>query len=211
MECFAQGHCGAFASKYLSLRWTQELLKSKVSGNAAGANRENVIGHFTRTTLKFLIFILTVFLFARITSFDGQEDSDQSFKVTISYIGLPNPMRTKYFIDDNKLEVCQTLYDSEKDSIVDIDKLSFRKYDKTKLLSFLKRNDWKNVPSKLITPTIDGFQYTVSIVIEKTSYSFDIDNTYHPIFDSLFTICSNLIPTKKGRKKYNLYYYDRSK
>lgn len=44
--------------------------------------------------------------------------------------------------------------------------------------------------------------------MEKTSYSFNIDNTYHPTFDSLFTICNNLIPTKKGKKKYYFPYSD---
>ncbi len=137
-----------------------------------------------------------------------QESADQSFKIDISYIGLPHPVTTKYSIDNNRLKVYQTHYDSKKDSFVDFNKTSFKKFDKAKLFSFLNRTDWKSIPEKLVTPTIDGYHYTVSIAMEKTSFSFDIDNTYHPTFDSLFTICNNLIPTKKGRKKYYLPYSD---
>jgi hypothetical protein len=142
------------------------------------------------------------------TLVDKQESNEQSFKVDISYIGLPNPVTTKYSIDNNRLLVFQTHYDSNKDSFVDFNKTSFKKFDKEKLVSFLKKTDWKSIPEKLVTPTIDGYHYTVSIVMENASYSFDIDNTYHPTFDSLFTICNKLIPTKKGQKKYYLPYSD---
>ncbi len=142
------------------------------------------------------------------TSIDRQESADQSFKIDISYIGLIHPVTTKYSIDNNRLTVYQTIYDSKKDSFVDFNKTSFKKFDNAKLVSFLRRTDWKSIPGKLVTPTIDGYHYTVNIVMEKTSYSFDIDNTYHPTFDSLFTICNNLIPTKKEQKKYYLPYSD---
>ena len=142
------------------------------------------------------------------TTVDKQENSDQSFKIDISYIGLPDDVTTKYSIDNNRLTVYQIHYDSKKDSFVDFNKTSFEKFDKTKLVSFLNRTDWKSIPEKLVTPTIDGYHYTVSIIIEKTSYSFDIDNTYHPTFDSLFTICNELVPTNKGHQKYYLPYSD---
>jgi hypothetical protein len=149
-----------------------------------------------------------VLLSTSFTTVDRKKNTDQSFKIDISYIGLPNPVTTKYSIDNNILTVCQTHYDSKKDSFVDFNKVSFKKFDKAKLVSFLNRTDWKSIPEKLVTPIIDGDYYTVSIVIEKTSYSFDIDNTYHTTFDSLFTICNELIPTKKGQKKYYLPYSD---
>ncbi len=158
--------------------------------------------------MKHLIFILTIFLLTGFTTTYRQEIDDQSFKIDISYIGLPHPVTTKYSIDNDRLTVCQTHYDSKKDSFVDFNKTSFKKFDKAKVLSFINRTDWKSIPEKLVTPTIDGYHYTVNIVMEKTSYSFDIDNTYHPTFDSLFTICNNLIPTKKGQKKYYLPYSD---
>ncbi len=164
--------------------------------------------HFKKTTLKHLIIILTIILSTGFTTADRQERADQSFKIDISYIGLPHPVTTKYSIYNNSLRVYQTHYDSKKDSFVDFNKTSFKKFDKAKLLSFLNRTDWKSIPEKLVTPTIDGYHYTVSIVMEKASYSFDINNTYHPTFDSLFTICNNLIPTKKGQKKYFLPYSD---
>ena len=151
---------------------------------------------------------MTILLSTGFTTADRQESADQSFKIDISYIGLPHPVTTKYSIDNNTLTVYQTHYDSKKDSFVDFNKKSIKKFDKAKLVSFLNRIDWKSIPEKLVTPTIDGYHYTVSIVMEKTSYSFDIDNTYHPTFDSLFTICNNLIPTKKGQRKYYLPYSD---
>jgi hypothetical protein len=158
--------------------------------------------------MKHFIIILTILLSTGFTTADRQENADQSFKIEISYIGLPHPVTTKYSIDNNKLTVYQTHYDSQKDSFVDFNKTSFKKFDKTKLVSFLNRTDWKSIPEKLVTPTIDGYHYTVNIVMDKTSYSFDIDNTYHPTFDSLFTICTKLIPTKKGQKTYYLPYSD---
>lgn len=173
--------------------------------------RQNVIGHFKKTTLKQLIIILTILLSAGFTTVDRQESAGQSFKIDISYIGLPHPVTTKYSIDNNRLTVYQTRYDSKKESFVAFNKTSFKKFDKAKLFSFLNRTDWKSIPEKLVTPTIDGYHYTVSLVIEMTSYSFDIDNTYNATFDSLFTICNNLIPTKKGQKKYSLLYSDSRK
>lgn len=155
---------------------------------------------------KHLALILAILLSTGFISFDRQESADQNFKIDISYIGLPHPVTTKYSIDNNRLTVYQTRYDSKKDSFVEFNKASYEKFDRTKLVSFLKGANWKSIPEKLETPTIDGYHYAVNIVVEKSSYSFNIDNTYHPTFDSLFTICNKLIPTKRGQRKYYLPY-----
>ena len=74
--------------------------------------------------MKHFIIILTILLSTGFTTADRQENADQSFKIEISYIGLPHPVTTKYSIDNNKLTVYQTHYDSQKDSFVDFNKMS---------------------------------------------------------------------------------------
>lgn len=158
------------------------------------------------TTLKVLIIILSILLSTGFTTADRQEMAEQNFKIEISYAGLPSFTTTKYFIDNNILMVYLTRYNITKDSFIDFNKLSFQNFDKEKLISFLNRTNWASIPEKLVTPTIDGYQYSISIELDESSYSFYIDNTYHPTFDSLFTICNNIIPNKKVRKKYYLPY-----
>ncbi|MES2396733.1 MAG: hypothetical protein V4549_12050, partial [Bacteroidota bacterium] len=112
-------------------------------------------------TLKHLISILTIIFLTGFTPVDRQDNIDQNFKIEISYIGLPYPVTTKYSIDNNRLLVYQTHYDSNKGRFVDFNKTSFKKFDRAKVFTFLKKNDWKIIPKKLVKPTIDGYHYTV--------------------------------------------------
>lgn len=142
------------------------------------------------------------------TLIDNSKPTYPKFKIKISYIGLPHSVTTNYDIDSERLKVYKTLYDSKRDSFVDREKQTYQKFDREKLVKFLQRTNWTEIPKKLVTPTIDGFNYSVQIETENENFTFDIDNTYHSTFDSLFTICNDLIPTKRGKKKYYLPYSD---
>lgn len=166
------------------------------------------MAHFKRLTVKKIIFILTILALTGFISFDNNETTEPEFKIKISYIGLPHPVRTNYDIDNKRLTVYKTSYDNKNESFIDKEKRTFRKFDSEELIKFLQRTNWTEIPEKLETPTIDGFHYFVQIELENGNYTFDIDNTYHITFDSLFTICNDLVPTKKVKEQYYLPYSD---
>jgi len=127
-------------------------------------------------------------------------------KVDISYTGLPSPITINYEITNSKIKVFEEFYNPDSHSIEYLNESVFKDINNSKLIEFLGRTKWDTIPSELITPTIDGYLLNVEIMHEDKNYQFNIDNTYHPTFDTLFTICNKLIPKKKVRRDYIIDY-----
>ena len=149
--------------------------------------------------------IIAILSFLLLTSAYNFQKAD-SFEVQISYIGLPNPITTNYLVKDNQIKVFEEFYNPNYDSTSFRNVHVYSDTDQSVLTDFLKRVDWDTIPKELITPTIDGYQFNVDIKLEGKKYHFNIDNSYHPTFDSLLTICNQMIPKKKVRNEYKLYY-----
>lgn len=149
-----------------------------------------------------IIVILSISLLTSAYSFQRAE----SFEVRISITGLPSLIRTNYLVKDNQIKVFEEFYNPNYDSTSFRNVHIYHDIDQSLLTNFLKGINWDTIPKELITPTIDGYQLDVNIKLEGKEYHFIIDNTYHPTFDSLLTICNQMIPKKKVRNEYKLYY-----
>jgi hypothetical protein len=156
--------------------------------------------------MRQIVIILTSLFLTSFTTDDRPKQTEQNFKIEISYIGLPGTERTNYYVDSNKIIVYFSRYDWSTKSHLEYDKLEITKFDRVKILTFLKQTDWASIPTNLVTETIDGYYYSVELEIGDKKFKFNIDNTYHQTFKNLFTLCNEFIPTKKDRQKYSLPY-----
>lgn len=153
-----------------------------------------------RRTLSYIIFL--GFILTLCSSYSIQD----SFQVRLSLIYLPSPKRTIYELSEYNLKLYKEYYFPNKDSVKHVDKHAYKKLKTSTLTNYLNSQHWDTIPSELITPTIDGFNYHIDIQLSGQSYTFSIDNTYHPAFDSLFVLCNQLIPNRKVRENYSIYY-----
>ena len=149
--------------------------------------------------------IISILSFLILTSANSFQQAD-NYEVRISFIGLPSPITTNYLVNSSQIKVFEEFYNPNYDSTAFRNVHTYSNINQARLTSFLKGIDWDTVPKELITPSIDGYQFDVDIKIEGKEYHFNVDNTYYPTFDSLLTICNQLIPNKKTRKKYKIYY-----
>lgn len=151
--------------------------------------------------------LISILLIMTLFAFNSKTEKSENFRVEISYIGLPGTVRTNYNIDNEKVIAFYSRYDFSNATHIPFDKLTITKYDNGKIYNFIKTTDWSLIPRKLVTPTIDGYRFDVTVQINKDTFNFEIDNTYHSTFDSLFTIAQDLIPdSKKKKRKYALPY-----
>lgn len=156
--------------------------------------------------MRVIISILTFVTFTGFVSDSHKSDNEMKFKVEISYSPAINVETTEYRIDNYKLVVFYSLYNPGENELNHHDELTFTKFDKNRILSFLKSTDWKTTPKKLVTPVIDGYNFSVTIQMDEETFKFHISNTYNVTFDSLFRICNKLIPTKKEQNDYWIGY-----
>ncbi len=156
--------------------------------------------------MKVVISILTFVTLTGIVSDSHKSDNEMKFKVEISYTPAINVETTEYRIDNNNLVVFYSLFNPGENKLDYHDQLTFTEFDKNRILSFLKSTNWKTTPKELVTPNIDGYNYNVKIQMDKETYKFHHYNTYNVTFDSLFRICNDLIPTKKGKEDYWIGY-----
>ncbi len=159
--------------------------------------------------MKRLLILFSIFILTSSERIDKKDRSESNFRVDILYNRSHHFKKNKYSIDDNGILIYQTHLDIKKDSFVEFNRVFYKRYDKKRLVSFIKSVDWKSIPSKLEKTMIDGNGYTIDISIENETYSFHIHGVYNATFDSLFTICNELIPSKNGRKKYHINYDER--
>ena len=142
------------------------------------------------------------------TSVVNPNASEQEFRIEISYIGLPDPITTKYEIDNEKLIVYKELYSNSVDKFEKHDVLEIKNFDRQKIVKFLNRTDWASLPKTMDNTVIDGYHYKVNLEVQGQKYEYKISNSYHATYDSLFSITTCLLPKKRMRKHYNLPYSD---
>ncbi|MBK0403897.1 hypothetical protein I5M27_12955 [Adhaeribacter sp. BT258] len=152
--------------------------------------------------MKQLTFFLLIFV---LTAFNNSARNNTPFKVEIAYRALPDPMTTEYIIDNKKMYLNHVIYDNQEASYQSLNKSTYKDFDRDKIISFLTQTNWSDIPAQIGT-TAEGQHYIVKIEINNQVYNFDIRNTYHPTFASLFTICNEAIPSKEKREKYALPY-----
>lgn len=148
----------------------------------------------------------TIFTFSLLFTLLSFRSPEKQFHLSISYKYLPSSISYRYEVTNEALVVFEKYYDSKIYSHRPRNINRFNKYDKERVIAFIESINWENIPRKLSTPTIDGYYFEVDLTWEDKVYEFYIDNTYHETFDSLLTISNEVIPKKKIRNKFKLYY-----
>lgn len=151
--------------------------------------------------MKLKLNIYFLFIFICLRSF-AQDNRD--FSIEITYSDFPSRPYVHYYVTTNQIAL-KKYFKLDSLNVKTIDSKSFKVKQLDSLEKFIYSLDLAEHKSRSDRYCIDGYFYSIRIIINNKTYYFEVDCLGDPLLNNIVYLCNLSIPNQKYCDRYKLH------